>query len=172
MSHPPAPPRQPRQNGRLRKQGARLPRLPQLINGPAIRWKTVTIAPWYSQRERRVQLASATAVWYHSGLPPVPIRWVLIHDLDRKLAPQALLSTKLDCDPVQILTWFVQRWPLETAFEEASAHLSIETSRQWNDRRVARTDTHVIWNLLAGNSDGCPPARRAAYARPHSGLVS
>ncbi len=135
----PAPPRQPKQNGRPRKKGTRLPTLAQLLNGPAVHWKTATIAPWYSQRERRVQLTSATAVWYHSGLPPVPIRWVLIRDPDGKLAPQALLSTKLDLDPVQILTWFVQRWRLETTFEESRAHLGIETSRQWNDRSVART---------------------------------
>jgi hypothetical protein len=134
----PAPPRQPKHNGRPRQQGTRLPTLAPLVNGPAVHWKTATIAPWYSQRERRVQLPSATAVWSHAGLPPVPMRWVLIRDPDGKLAPQAWLSTKLDLDPVQILTWCVQRWRLETTFEEARAHRGLETSRQWNDRRVAR----------------------------------
>ena len=140
----PAPPRRPKQNGRPRKKGTRLPTLAQLLNSPAIRWKTVTIAPWYSQGERRVELTSATAVWYHSGLPPVPIRWVLIRDPDGKLAPQALLSTRLDLAPVQILTWFIQRWQLETTFEEARAHLGIETSRQWNDCSVARTTPTLL----------------------------
>jgi hypothetical protein len=50
-----------------------------------------------------------------------------------------LLSTKLELDPVQILTWFVQRWQLETTFEEARAHIGLETPRQWNDRSVSRT---------------------------------
>jgi hypothetical protein len=40
----PAPPRRPKQNGRLRKKGTRLPTLAQLLSGPAIHWKTVTIA--------------------------------------------------------------------------------------------------------------------------------
>ena len=95
-----------------------------------------------------MQITSATAVWYHSGLPPVPIRWVLVRDPDGKLEPQALLSTKLDCDPVQILTWFVQRWQLETTFEEARAHIGLETPRQWHDRSVSRT-TPVLLGLYS-----------------------
>jgi hypothetical protein len=79
----------------------------------------VTVAPWYGQKERRVYITSATAVWYHSGLPPVSIRWVLIRDPAGAFAPQALLSTNLDVDPVQILIWFIQRWQLETTVEEA-----------------------------------------------------
>jgi hypothetical protein len=83
-------------------------------------------------------------VWYHSGLPPVPIRWVLVRDPEGKLAPQALLSTNLALAPLQIVTWFVQRWQLETTFEEARAHVGLETSRQWNDRSVARTTPALL----------------------------
>jgi hypothetical protein len=36
-----------------------------------------------------------------------------------------------------MLTWFVQRWTLEVTFEEAQAHLGMETQRQWNDRAIA-----------------------------------
>jgi hypothetical protein len=96
---------------------------------PATVWKTVRITPWHNRGERRLQLTSATAVWHHSGLPPVPIRLVLVRDPAGKLEPQALLSTKLALDPVQILTWFFQRWRLETTFEEARAHLRLETPR-------------------------------------------
>ena len=140
----PAPPRQPRQNGRPRKQGARLPTLAEVANNPATNWTTIMIARWYGQGERRVQIASATAVWYHTGMPPVPIRWVLVRDPARRVAPQALLSTKLDCDPGQILRWFAQRWQLETTFEEARAHVGLETSRQWNDRSIARTTPALL----------------------------
>lgn len=102
-------------------------------------YPAVTVAPWYGQGERCVQITSVTAVWYHSGLPPVPIRWVLSRDPQGKFTPQALLSTQLEGDPVQILTWFVQRWQLETTFEEARAHLGIETQRQWSEKVIART---------------------------------
>jgi hypothetical protein len=140
----PAPPRRIRQNGRPRKKGVRLPTLAQVLANPTTGWKTVTITPWYSRGERCVQITSATAVWYHSGLPPVPIRWVLVRDPAGKLEPQALLSTQLDCNPVQILTWFVQRWQLETTFEEARAHIGLETPRQWNDRSVSRTTPALL----------------------------
>lgn len=42
----PAPPRRPRQNGRPRKKGVRLPTLAQVLVNPTTGWKTVTIAPW------------------------------------------------------------------------------------------------------------------------------
>ncbi|HZI74160.1 MAG TPA: hypothetical protein VFD73_09090, partial [Gemmatimonadales bacterium] len=31
------------------------------------------IALWYGRTDRRVEIATGTAVWYHAGLPPVPI---------------------------------------------------------------------------------------------------
>jgi hypothetical protein len=140
----PAPPRKPKHNGRPRKKGMRLPTLAHLITDPATCWKLVTGAPWSGQKERRVHITSATAIWYHSGLPPVPIRWVLIRDPARKFAPHALLSTRLEVNPVQLLTWFIPRWQLETTFEEVRAHLGLETPRQWNDRSVSRTTPALL----------------------------
>ena len=70
----PAPPRQPGQLGRPRKKGQRLPTLAARRANPATEWAAVTIANWYGEGERTVAMASATAVWYHGGLPPVPIR--------------------------------------------------------------------------------------------------
>jgi hypothetical protein len=140
----PAPPRKPKQNGRPRQKGMRLPTLAPLVTDPATCWKPVTVAPWSGQKERRVPITSATAIWYHSGLPPVPIRWVLLRDPAGKFAPQALLSTRLDVSPVQILAWFIQRWQRETTFEEVRAHLGLETPRQWNDRSVSRTTPALL----------------------------
>ena len=40
--------------------------------GPGNYW-LVTIG-WYDGRQRTLEIASQTAVWYHSGKPPVPIR--------------------------------------------------------------------------------------------------
>jgi hypothetical protein len=33
----------------------------------------------------------------------------------------------------------VQRWQVEVTFEEARAHLDVETQRQWSDKAIART---------------------------------
>ncbi len=91
-----------------------------------------------------MRLTSGTAVWYHSGLPPVHIRWVLITDQAGTFKPQALLSTDLATSPQQIVEWFVLRWQLEVTFEEARAHLGIETQRQWSEMAIIRTTPALL----------------------------
>ena len=92
--------------------------------------------------------ATDTAVWYHTGKPPVAIRWVLIRDPQESCKPQALLSTNLEHPPAQILVWCVRRWTMEVTCEEARAHLGMDTQRQWNDRAIART-TPALLSLYA-----------------------
>jgi hypothetical protein len=144
----PAPPRVPGQRGRPRVKGKRLPTLEQVLTNPKTRWQRVTVPRWYSQGEREVEVVSSTCVWYHSGLPVVPIRWVLIRDPNGKFTPQALLCTDQGIQPVQILSWFVLRWQLETTFQEVRAHLGVETQRQWNDLAIHRT-TPVLLGLFS-----------------------
>ena len=76
----PAPERKPGQMGRPRKKGKRLPTLEQVLKDTQTSWKKVVIPNWYGEGRREVEIASASAVWYHSGMPPLPIRWVLIRD--------------------------------------------------------------------------------------------
>jgi hypothetical protein len=140
----PAPPRKPRHTGRPRLKGKRLPTLAQVLRDAATSWTTVTVRGWYSEGEREVEITSATGVWYHSGMPPLPIRWVLVRDPQGTFEPQALLCTDLTVDPVQILEWFVLRWRLEVTWQEARAHLGMETQRQWNARAIARTTPALL----------------------------
>jgi hypothetical protein len=56
-----------------------------------------------------------------------------------RFKPQALLCTSLEAEPAQILAWFVCRWTVEVTFEEARAHLGVETQRQWSEQAIART---------------------------------
>jgi len=140
----PAPPRRPRQNGRPRVKGARLPTLAARLADPATAWIAVAVANWYGEGPRAVEVASDTAVWYHTGLPPAPIRWVLIRDPQGQLAPQALRCTDLAADPAQILAWFVLRWQLEVTFAEARRHLGVETRRQWSDLAIRRTTPALL----------------------------
>jgi len=140
----PAPERKPGQNGRPRKKGKRLPTLQQVLDNKETVWTTVTVSRWYSQGEREVEIVSGTCVWFHGGKPAVPIRWVLIRDPEGTFKPQALLCTDLSCDPVQILSWFVLRWQLETTFQEVRTHLGVETQRQWNDLAIRRTTPALL----------------------------
>ena len=140
----PAPPRRPRQNGRPRVKGRRLPTLAARLADPATVWVPVVVADWYGEGARTVEAASDTAVWYHPGLPPVPIRWVLIRDPQGRFDPQALLCTDLAADPAQVLAWFVLRWRLEVTFEEARRHLGVESQRQWSERAILRTTPALL----------------------------
>jgi hypothetical protein len=144
----PAPPRQKGQNGRPRLKGARRPTLQQVLGAAKTRWTKVTVKGWYGGGEREVEVSTATAVWYHSGLPPVEIRWVLIRDPRGEFEPQALLSTCLSHTPQQVLEWFVRRWTMEVTLEEARQHLGIETQRQWNDLAIGRT-TPALFGLYS-----------------------
>ncbi len=89
--------------------------------------------------DRVVEVCSATAVWWHSGKPVVPIRWVLLRDPKTRFSPQVLLCTDPAHDPLQIIRWFILRWQIEVTFQEVRAHLGVETQRQWSDRAIART---------------------------------
>lgn len=140
----PAPKRKPGQMGRPCVKGKRLPTLEEVLKNPKTRWTTVTLPEWYSEGRRVVEITSATAVWYHSGQPPVPLRWVLIRDPKNKFEPQALLCTDPSVAPVQILKWFIRRWRIEVTFEEVRAHLGFETQRQWSDLAIARTTPAIL----------------------------
>jgi hypothetical protein len=163
----PAPPYAGR--GRPRKKGQRQVTLAQRLTASETDWHLLRV-PWYGRGERLVEVATATAIWYHTGLPPVAIRWVLIRDPLGHFKSQALLCTDLTLPPAQILTWFVQRWQLEVTFEEVRAHLGVETQRQWSDLAIARTTPALLAlfslvTLLAHQLlHGQPlPARQAAW---------
>jgi hypothetical protein len=140
----PAPPRQPKQMGRPRLKGARLPTLSTVLANPKTQWQSVRVSSWYGGEERVVELTTGTAVWYHTGMPIVPIRWVLVRDPKGKFEAQALLCTNQTLAPVQILQWFVRRWQIEVTFEEVRTHLGVETQRQWSDKAIARTTPTLL----------------------------
>ncbi len=166
----PAPTRKPGKKGRPRLKGARLPTLEHILGDKKTVWKKVTIRDWYSEKHRQIEIVSRTAVWYHSGKPPLPIRWVLIRDPKGKFRSQSLLCTDLNVDAVQIVKWFVMRWRLEVTFREVRTHLGVETQRQWSDWAIARTTPALLGlfslvTLLAHCSTrrGKLPIRQAAW---------
>jgi DDE superfamily endonuclease len=140
----PAPPRRPGQRGRPRLKGERLPNLSEVAQDPNTVWKPTKIANWYGSGERIVEIASATAVWYSTGLFAVPVRWVLISDPRGEFKTQALLCTDLEVDPKKILCWFVMRWQLEVTFQEMRRHLEFQTQRQWSELAIQRTTPALL----------------------------
>jgi hypothetical protein len=175
----PAPTRQVGQKGRTRKKGARLPSLEQVLADPKTQWMRLIIRNWYGETRRRIEIVSGTAVWYHSGQPPLPIRWVLIRDPKGIFKSQALLCTDLTVKPKQIVEWFVLRWQLEVTFHEVRTHLGVETQRQWSDKAIVRTTPALLGlfslvTLLANRSarGGKLPIRQSAWYTKESATFS
>lgn len=163
----PAKPRTPQTMGRPRIKGERLPTLHQLLEDPKTVWSEVTVN-WYDGTQRTLEIISNTAVWYHSGKPPVPIRWVLIRDPLDEFEPRALLCTDVNVDAIQIIEWFVLRWQLEVTFQEVRAHLGVESQRQWSDLAIGRTTPLLFglfsWVTLAAHiQQHTKPVRSAAW---------
>ena len=166
----PAPPRKKGAMGRPRLIGTRLPSLQQVLVDRRTIWQRLFVNDWYGQGPRLIELTSATAVWYHTGLPPVPVRWVLVRDPQGKFETRALLCTQLDQEPRDILQWFLWRWQVEVTFQEVRTHLGVETQRQWSDLAIARTTPALlglfsIVTLLAHRlaHSGQLPVRQAAW---------
>jgi hypothetical protein len=135
----PAPLRKPGQMGRPRLKGGRLPNLSVVAEDPSTQWRSVVVTDWYGTEERSVEVATNCALWYSTGLPAVPLRWVLIRDPLAEFRTQALLCTDLGEEPERIISWFVRRWQMEATFQEVRQRLGFETQRQWSEKAIRRT---------------------------------
>lgn len=166
----PAPARAPDTRGRPPLKGARQLKLKEVLASDATLWHDATLSQWYGQANKTVEIATGTAVWYSATLPVVPLRWMLVRDPCNTFQAQALLCTDLEARPEQILAWFIRRWQIEVTFEEARAHLGMETQRQWSAPAIARTTPAILGlysivtlaanELLAGQT---MPTRHAAW---------
>ena len=142
------PPKKPKGRGRPPIKGKPQKKLAAVLKDRKLRWQRYRVGLWYGRTDRLVEIASGTAIWYRGGVPPVPIRWLLVRDPKGELEPQAFLATDLDARPSDILAWFVSRWQVEVTFEEVRAHLGVETQRQWSDKAILRT-TPVLLGLFS-----------------------
>jgi hypothetical protein len=142
LHDPPGP--QPRsKRGPKPKKGQRQPALKKVLLDPCTKWSKCEI-DWYGGKRRIIEMATGTALWYTPGCNPLPIRWVLVRDPLAEFDPTAFFATDQTAAPLQILAWFILRWNLEVTFEEARAHLGVETQRQWSDLAIARTTPALL----------------------------
>lgn len=148
--HEAAPPRQPGTRGRPRLKGKRLPTLAERLDDAATRWQPLRVR-WYDGCVRRLQVSSGTALWYRSGQPPLPLRWVLVRHGDAQGRSRAYFSTSPSDQAGDIVTCFIKRWSIETTFEESRAHLGFETQRQWADAAIERVTPCLLglYSLVA-----------------------
>jgi hypothetical protein len=140
-------------------------------------WQRPVVA-WYGQQRRSLELATGTALWHTDGFAPLPIRWVVVRDPQGRLSPYALFCTDPTVDALAILAAYLQRWNIEVTFEEARAHLGLETQRQWTTRAVGRTTpcllglfSLVVLLAHAAHPDHLPTRHAAWYAKPEATFI-
>jgi len=161
--------------GRPARKGARQPLLSARITDPATRWLRAVQSSRTSWRSNGwIEYTSGTALWHHGGKPIVPILWVLVRYPDGRREPEAFLCTDTSAAPRDVLDCFNRRWAVETTYEEARAHLGMETQRQWSDPAIFRT-TPVLLGLYSvvtlyvhQNAErmALSPRRAAWYPKP------
>lgn len=139
----PPEPQPPSKRGRKPKKGRRLPALKEVLADAQTVWARHAV-DWYSGQHRTVEIVSGTALWYTPGFDPLPLRWVLVRDPLGEFEPTAFFATDQNAAPLQILAWFIMRWPVEVTFQEARAHLGLETQRQWSRLAIARTTPALL----------------------------
>lgn len=159
--------------GRTRVKGAKLPNPQQHVDDPTSVWTSLTL-PWYDGTRHTIEFLSGTALWYRTGIAPVRLCWLVVRDPLGEFDLQSFFCTLPTATPLQILTWFILRWCLETTFEEARAHLGLETQRQWSTLAIQRT-TPLLLGLFSFvtlltdrllTTDQCPTRTAAWYAKP------
>ncbi len=137
----PAPPRRKGTRGRPPLKGERLPKLTAVLADPATVWLPHRVPLWYGKRDRAIETATGTAIWYHGGLPPLPIRWMIVRDPTGELEPQAFLATDPDVTAEAMLAWFVSRWEVEVTPAFAGAGSSKRCDLTSASRRNASGPT-------------------------------
>ena len=67
----PAPKRRKGQRGRPPLKGRALPKLSVVLKNKKTVWTRVVVSQWYDAQQRRLLVATGTALWYHAGADPL-----------------------------------------------------------------------------------------------------
>ena len=103
---------------------------------------------WYGGIGKKIQYLSGVDLMCKPNHPVVKVRWVLVKDPEGKMQTVPLVSSNPHHTPEFIIEAFVMRFSIEILFEEARAHLGMETQRQWSDKAIARS-TPLIFALFS-----------------------
>jgi hypothetical protein len=124
--------------GRPRLRGQRLPTPQEAADCADTLWQNVRLC-WYGGVKKSVSVCSAQGLWYKSGSGGKMLRWVFVRDQMGGHRDEVFFTTDLSLSPRQIVECYVRRWSLESTFQEARAHLGLETLRNRSRRAVVRS---------------------------------
>jgi DDE superfamily endonuclease len=162
--------------GRINLVGKRMATFNEMLSDSSLVWMKKEIL-WYSGKMKKMEYVTGTSLWYGYGYRPVPIRWVLIRDPKKQTDPAALFTLDLESHPEQIISEYINRWPIEVTFEEVRRHLGMETQRQWSDMAIDRETpcilasfsiiTLIALELQKENNDDIAIQTSAWYQKQH-----
>lgn len=130
-------PRLPKQGGRPRKKGARLPNpramIEDTITYPA---ELLTIEFPKGARELRVQVIR-DVLWY-TGSKTDPVMVVLVRDPSGRWRDEALVATDPTAMASFVILGYCRRWSVELAFFDSKQFLGLHDPRVRSERSVER----------------------------------
>jgi hypothetical protein len=165
-----------KRRGRPFLVGKRCPLFTDYLKDSNITWKETKVS-WYGGGKKNLLVYTGVNLWYAFGIPPLPIRWVLIKDPTNATESIVLFSTYTEHSAERIIEIFVSRWPIEVTFEESRRHLGIETQRQWSDKAIERATPCIFGSfsitvliamkLSQENGSKLPMQKASWYRKSH-----
>ena len=142
----PAPPRGPKQKGRGRKKGKRLPTMMAWANDDT---------PWQNLEfdqfglHATLEVKTRQALYYKAGGTRL-LTIVLVRDALGKRPMQMFYTTRLDWDARTILAAYACRWSIEVTFENSKQLLGLEDPANRKPLAVERTAPMalVLYSLI------------------------
>src|SRR5262245_16028891 len=145
---PPVPGKRPAP--RPRKKGKELPDPAEVVRQTP--QPPVLSVAWYGGGRRRVEVVTGVGLWYRSGRPLVPVRWVFVRDRSGSHRDEYFFTTDVRISPQAVIETYTGRWNIETTFQEARSYLGLETTRGRVRNTVLRAEpcllalyTLVVW---------------------------
>jgi hypothetical protein len=136
----PAPARRPKQMGRPRVRGARLPSPEK--QAAKTRFKRIEVTVY--GRTVKVRVVVIDALWYVAAHSEV-VRLVVVRDFPGHERDDVFVSTDPTMDAKAIIETFAKRWSLEHTFHECKGKLGFEDPQNRTDRAVERTAPMALW---------------------------
>jgi hypothetical protein len=112
--------------GRPRVKGDDLPDPAAVVRGAPAR-PSLEVG-WDGGGRRRVEIVTGTGLWYKSGRPLVPVRWVFAHDLTGAHRDEYFFTTDAAMTAASVIETYTGRWNIETTFQEARSYLGLGTT--------------------------------------------
>jgi DDE superfamily endonuclease len=136
--------------GRPPAKGKELPDPAQVVRDTSP--GTFLNVAWYGGKRRRVEVVTGCGLWYRSGHPLVPVRWVFVRDRTGTHRDEYFFTTEVTMSPRAVIETYTGRWNIETTFQEARSYLGLETTRGRSRNTVLRAEpcllalyTLVVW---------------------------